>query len=262
MKWGIGRPVFLLTSYSLVFPLLQSPLTQKCIKTISPLSKSQLLKSISLLAAVLRSECMNHSAAGCQSCFSSTARLPALGMSRLTFVDLQSMGRFPCGILCLICADVRGVVAVPEITLPNNPSSQAPRQAQAAVSSHLSRSLTAGCQQASSCRHIQPCQGAPHPSQLDPEAPPPGQVSKQLEELTSRCGEAGLAQGAAETHVKAGRRSEARMETFARGNASNSSLMTLPLLWWKGSERLANEHNSLLKASWAWDDRVSDKNSS
>lgn len=150
---------------------------------------------------------------------------------------------------------------------PKSPS-QAPCWAQAAVSSHLPCSLTGELAPASisalaTAVLTQPYQGAPHPSQqLDPEAPSPGRVSKQLEELTSWRGEAGLAQGAAETHVKAGRRSEARMEMFAHGNASNSSLMTLPLLWWKGSERLANEHNSLLKASWAQDDRVSDKNSS
>lgn len=72
--------------------------------------------------------------------------------------------------------------------------------------------------------------GAPHPSQLHPAAPSLGWVPKQLEELTRRRGEAGLAQGAAETHVKAGRRSEARLEMFARGNASNASLMTLLLL--------------------------------
>ena len=55
-------------------------------------------------------------------------------------------------------------------------------------------------------------------------------MPKQLEELTSQRGEGGLAQGAAETHVEAGRRSEARMEMFANGNASNSSLMTPRLL--------------------------------
>lgn len=104
------------------------------------------------------------------------------------------------------------------------------------------------------------CSPAPHPCQLHPQAPPPAWVSKQLEELTSQHGGAGLAQGAAEIHVKAGRRSEARMEMFAHGNASNSSLMTLLLLGWKGSERLTNEHNSLLKASRAQDGRVSDKN--
>lgn len=114
---------------------------------------------------------------------------------------------FPLGFRCLICADTQGAVAIPKI----------PSQAPVSCPAHL------------------PDQGGPAGvlltlPQLNPKEPSPGLVSKQLEQLTSRREGAGLAHGAAETHVKAGRRSKAGMEMFARGNASNSSLMTLPLL--------------------------------
>lgn len=124
-------------------------------------------------------------------------------MSRLTFADLQSTGTFPRAILCLICADAWGAVTVPKITLPNTPSSQAPHQAQAAVSSRLPRSLTAGCRQANSCQHLHPGQGGPAAALLGCSSPfpaPPRSTFarmgvKQLEELTSRHGEARLSSG-------------------------------------------------------------------
>lgn len=140
--------------------------------------------------------------------------------SHLTFRGLQRLGKCPCGISRLVCADTQGAEAAP------NPTAY---------------------------KCVPPGTGLPRGVTPPQSTASPGALGEQLEPTS--------------WHGKPGRLWDGGQrpgwKCLPRGNASHTLLMTLPpLCRKKGSERLANEHNSLLRASWAWDDRVSDQKSS